>query len=160
MDLQRHRPREVKSLRPLWVLVVLACQGAPPDPNAQTAFVRFATTAQVLNSPMLKRAPVGTTYGNIYHTEDITITGPRDGVDGLDLIIMPLDLTSGMSDAGHVTPKLEPGNYTYLGFLDTNDSGSTIDPGDIAMLPTSNQFEIPDGGAQVDVTFVFNLVYN
>jgi hypothetical protein len=160
VDLQRGLREQVKLRRALWLLAVLACQGPPPDPNAQTAFVRFAVTDQVRNSPYLMRPPVGTTYGNIYHNEDITISGPRDGVVGLDLIEMPLDLTSGMSDAGHVTPKLEPGKYTYLGFLDTNDSGYVIDKGDVAMLPTDNQFEIVDGGPQIPFTIMFTLIYN
>ncbi len=56
---------------------------------------------------------------------------------------------------------LPPDDYTFLGALDTDDDGGTDRPssGDLATLPTTNPFEIVDGGVQLKKTIVFDLVY-
>jgi hypothetical protein len=147
-------------------LLALSCSGgtAPPapDPTASTALFRFNISDMVRNSPSLPRPPVGNAYGNLYLSEDVSVTGPRQGAMAYGSVAIALDLTNGISDAGFTTPKLEPGMYTFLGYLDTDDDGGTDhspSAGDIATLPTTNAFTVTDAG-QAKKTIVFDLIYN
>jgi hypothetical protein len=148
------------------VVSLLACSGAPPpppDPNAQTAEFRFNITDNVRQSPMLSRPPKGTAYANLYLSEDVTISGPRNGAVAQGSVQIDLDMTNGLSDAGFTTAKLAPNDYTFLGFCDTNGNGATSmnpDTGDLVTLPTTNQFTIVDGGMQLNKTILFDLIYN
>jgi hypothetical protein len=143
--------------------VLGACSGAAPapDPTAQTALFRFNLSDMVRNGN-LPRPPVGAVYGTIYASEDVSISGPRSGATDFGDVTFPCDLRNGISDGGFTTPQLAPGNYTFLGSLDTDDDGGSHDPnpGDIVTLPTTNQFTIVDGGPQLHKTIILDLVYN
>jgi hypothetical protein len=134
----------------------------PPDPTLQTAFFKFNTTDQVRQNPNLPRPAIGNVYGSVFYTRDITITGPKDDAGVVfDVTVLNVDVRTGIADAGFVSPQLAPGQYTFLGALDTDDDGGPRpSKGDLATLPTTNAFEIVDGGAQLHKTIVFDLIYN
>jgi len=149
------------------LLLLLCCGPAPtvtvpPDPDAQTALFRFNTTDSVRMNANLKRLPIGNVYGSIFFTRDVTVFGPNADAGAVaEVAVKNVDVRAGLADAGFVTPQLAPGQYTFLGELDTDDDGGSSGPtaGDIVTLSTTNQFEIDDGGAQLHKTIVFDLVY-
>jgi hypothetical protein len=134
-----------------------------PDLTAQTALFRFNTTDTIRQNPNLTRPAIGNVYGSIFLTQDITITGPKDDAGvAAHVAVMNVDVRTGLSEAGFVTPVLPPGQYTFLGALDTDDDGGMNAPtkGDLVTLPTTDTFEILDGGVQLHKTIVFDLIYN
>jgi hypothetical protein len=154
----------IRPSRALVILGLMACGPAYVDPTASTALFRFDVSDMVRNSPNLTRPPVGTVYGNIFLSEDVSVSGPRNGSDEFGYVEIQVDLTNGISAAenGFTTQKLAPNSYTFLGFLDTNGNALPAkdpDPGDLATLPYTNKFEITDGG-QSKKTIVFDLIYN
>ena len=148
-------------LQGLFVFALVAC-GGPPDPTIQTALFRFDVSDPV--RPNMTRPPVGTVYGNLFLSEDVSVSGPRNGAEEFGYVEIQVDLTNGISAAenGFTTGKLAPNSYTFLGFLDSNGNAGTAkdpDPGDLATLPYTNKFAITDGG-QSKKTIVFDLIYN
>ena len=79
---------------------IASCGGhpVPVDPNANTALFRFDVSSMVRNSSMLPRPPVGTVYGNIFLSEDVSISGPRMGAMQFGDVQLDVDLTNGISD--------------------------------------------------------------
>ena len=154
-------------MRRLIPLLLLACSGTPPptpDPLSGTALFRFNIADMVRNNTS-RRMAKGTAYGNIYLSEDVSVTGPRTGAMEFGYVEIALDVESGISDVdggSFTTKKLDPNTYTFLGFLDTNMNAGAAhdpDPGDFATLPMTNKFDITDGG-QAKKTIVFDLIYN
>jgi hypothetical protein len=133
-----------------------------PAPTTGTAACKFSVAQTVRDNPALVDPLAGKAYGALFLSEDISLTGPRDGAEEFGSADVQLDLTKGDSDVAWTTPELAPQKYTFLGFFDVDGNGAdTRNPesGDPVMLPFTNQFEI-EAGKVTDVTIVFDILYN
>lgn len=141
---------------------VAAC--GPPPPTTGTAAFRFSISSQARSSPNLRDPLVGAVYGNIFLSEDVSLSGPRSGAPefgGVDVAEVDLR-TEDPSTAAFTTPALEPGQYTFLGFWDLDGNGATTkdpDAGDLATLPTTNKFDI-EKGVETKRVILFDVVIN
>ena len=143
-------------------LALAAC--GPPKPTTGSAVFRFSISSQAKSSPNLKDPLFGVVYGNIFLSEDVTLSGPiKDAPEFGGVEVADVDLrTTDPSTVSVTTPQLAPNLYTFLGFWDLDANGATTkdpDAGDLATLPTTNQFEI-EVGVESKKTVVFDLVYN
>jgi len=153
-------------------LVTIACltsacsdpAPANPAPATGTAALRFSASSSVRNNAALVDPLVGTVYGEIYLSEDVSLTGPRDGSPIFGTVNLAVDLVAAdPSEAVWTSEPLELNRYTFLGMLDVDGNKPTTndgpDPGDPVTLPITNQFEINEN-QETSVTALFELVYN
>lgn len=160
-------PRGLKLLG----LVTIACLAsacsdpAPstPAPAMGTAALRFSASSSVRNNSALVDPLVGTVYGELYLSEDVSLTGPRDGSEVFGTVNLAVDLVAAdPSEAVWKSEPLEPNRYTFLGMLDVDANKEPTggpDSGDPVTLPITNQFEILEN-QETSVTALFELVYN
>lgn len=148
-------------MRALLLLCVCAC-----GPATGTAKLKFAISESARQSSALTSPLVGTFYGDIFLQEDVTVLGPSDAAVGYGSIKVDLDLQGLTNEtpgaASVVTPKLAPGNYVVLGFLDVNgnaDGDPRPDKGDPVTLALTNKFLI-EAGRESARTVLFELVFN
>ncbi len=155
---------------PLLAMVLWGCGDAPPDPppdtpqpTTGTVKLAFSASRTVRESSALKEPLRGKIYGSLFLSEDVGLTGPRDGVEGVDDVQVEVDIVDvEVSDAVWESKPLPPANYIFLGFFDVDGNGSeTFDPdaGDPVTFPVSNKFDIVVGQT-VETTVIFELVLN
>jgi hypothetical protein len=144
-------------------LVLAACGGDEPADLTKTALLQFALSDDVrrdLTDPMR-----GAIYGSVFLSEDVSLTGPRNGAMSVaDVDVAGADVrNTATSTAGWRSPALTPGTqYTFLGFWDTDANGATVkdpDPGDPVTLPTTNLFTV-SADQETQVRVLFELIYN
>jgi hypothetical protein len=140
---------------------------ATPDAaNAITGKVTmtFSVTNGVRQSPNLTDTLDGPIYGQIFHSSDVSLTGPMEGAMEYGSVeVASVDLTTAQMAGAYTSPELAPGMYTFLGFFDVDDNGATDrspDAGDPVTIPITNQFEIDAAGADTTLTVAFDFVYN
>jgi hypothetical protein len=146
---------------------VSACSDPAPStpaPATGTAALRFSASSSVRNNAALVDPLVGTVYGEIYLSEDVSLTGPRDGSPIFGTVNITVDLVAAdPSEAFWKSEPLELNRYTFLGMLDVDgnkpETNDGPDPGDPVTLPITNQFEIT-ADQETSVTALFELVYN
>ena len=130
---------------------------------AEPGTVRFTFTIPAGARENLKPElpPKGTVRGSIFHSEDVTATGPIDGAVELEGVTVDVDLTSAeVSAESFMSGELPPGQYTFLGFFDLNGNGDTVsepESGEPATLPSINKFTIESGKA-LDFVVSFDIV--
>jgi hypothetical protein len=129
-----------------------------------TTVLKFSVTNTVKQSPGLVDPLSGATYGALYRSEEVTLTGPIDGAEQLASVeLTGVDLTTADESTGSWTsPPLPVGTITFLGFFDVDGNGSETrdpEPGDPVTLPVTNKIEIKDG-QETPFTVKFDLVYN
>jgi hypothetical protein len=134
------------------------------DAGKGDAVLSFTAKSSVQKAKFLVDPLKGAVYGNLFLTEDVTVAGPINGAEQFGSIdVLGLDLQGeGKVDGAFTTPKLAPGNYTFLGFFDVDDNGATShdpDPGDPVTLAITNHFII-EAGKTTAYTVTFDLVYN
>ena len=159
-------PRSTLSYSRLAVLVVVvsmilgACKSAPEpreDDETTTAqqtvtkrsielrFVVAATIAGDLETPI-----AGQMRGAIFRTSDVGPLGPKKGAEAVvKMEPRQVDLSTDESPTW-TTPELEPGQYTFLGFVDLDEnSPDEPDDGDIVTRPPTNRFDISEVGSTI-----------
>jgi hypothetical protein len=141
-----------------------ACGGGGDDqPAGGTAALSFGVSNGVRNSASLVDPLMGAIYGQIFLSEEVTLSGPVEGAMEFDSVEVPgVDLTTAMEAGAWTSGELPPGDYTFLGFFDVDGNGASDrspDNGDPVTLPLVNQFTIETGGAATLVAS-FDLVYN
>ena len=152
-------------MRACLCLAAVALVGCgPAAPKTGTALLRFQASGAVKTSPNLHSPLLGAVYGNLFLSEDVSVSGPRAGSPEFGAIeVADVDLrTDDVSAVSVSTPALEPGRYTFLGFYDVNANGAVSrepDPGDPVTLPYTNQFDV-EAGQETKRLVVFELVYN
>ncbi len=130
-----------------------------------TVEFRFTVSEdQVRKSNQLKDPLQGTIYGDLFLQEDVSVTGPREGVMRFGGIEVPnVDLvTETTSTASFTSKSLAPGLYVFLGFFDVDGNGATTespDIGDPVTLALTNTFEITEGGHSKR-PIIFELIFN
>ena len=133
------------------------------EPTTGAAVLAFSVTNGVRNSTGLVDPLVGTIYGQIFISSEVTLTGPIEGaVEYGNVEVAGVDLEAAMTAGAWTSPQLEPNNYTFLGFFDVDGNGASEhspDMGDPVTLPISNQFDVTVG-QDTQLTAVFDLVYN
>jgi hypothetical protein len=106
---------------------------------------------------------MGSVYGDLYLTSEVTLIGPAEGaVAAASVELAGVDLTTAdVSTATWTSDPLPPESYTFLGMFDVDGNFEATDhnpdPGDPVTL-TSQAFEIV---ADQDTVFTvtFELVY-
>ena len=134
------------------------------DAGKGDAILSFTAKSSVQKAKFLVDPLKGAVYGNLFLTEDVTVAGPIKGAVQFGSVdVLGLDLQGeGKVDGAFTTPKLAPGNYTFLGFFDVDGNGGEShdpDPGDPVTLAITNHFVI-EAGKTVAYTVTFDLVYN
>ena len=135
--------------------------GQTPKDGGKVELV-FSVSKNARQSSNLVVPLMGTVYGSIFLTEDVGLTGPRDGAESFgDVEVSGVDLRSSDTSAqSWVSGALDEGNYTFLGFYDVDGNGAaTKEPksGDPVTLPVINKFSI-ETGRTVKVTASFDMV--
>jgi hypothetical protein len=142
--------------------LLLAACGAD-DPTDGDATLSFGVTNGVRNNPTLEDALIGDIYGQIFLSEEVTVTGPVEGATEFGSVeLLDVDLEAGTESEPWTTPKLAPGSYVFLGFFDVDANGAETrepDDGDPVTLPVTNVFEVT-AGETVELDAVFDLVLN
>jgi len=113
--------------------------------------------------PTLVDPLVGSVYGDLYLTSEVTITGPtEDAVAFASIVLDDVDLSKlDVSAVSWTSEPLPAGDYTFLGMFDLDgnfeqtDNGP--DPGDPVTLPTQ-AFDIVEG-QDTAFTVMFDLVF-
>jgi hypothetical protein len=146
--------------------LALGCGDATPTPAKPatgTATLRFSATSTVRSSMNLIDPLKGIVYGSLFLSEDVAVTGPRDGSPSFANVEVAIDLDAAdPSEATWTSPPLELNRYVFLGFFDVDGNGAEIndpDPGDPVTLPFTNQFDIEEN-KESSATVNFDLVYN
>jgi hypothetical protein len=128
-----------------------------------TAAMSYSVSNSVRGSSSLVDPLVGTVYGQVFLSSEVTLTGPTEGAMEFSSAEVPgVDLTTAMEAGAWTTGELPPGEYTFLGFFDVDGNGATArspDNGDPVTLPLVNVFTIESGGSATLVVS-FDLVYN
>jgi hypothetical protein len=142
--------------------------GNTPDapgaqPGARVNMV-FAISSGARQNPNLTDPLVGAVYGQLFHSSDVTITGPIDGAVEYGAIeVAAIDLITAETAGMWMSLDLAPADYTFLGFFDVDGNGATDrspDAGDPVTFPTTNTFEIVAGvTTPVMLTATFDFVY-
>ena len=116
--------------------------------DLQLAFAMDADYLELLRDTYGEKA-IGTFYGSVYRTEDVTSIGPVDGAEPLaSADVETVDLTPSGDETAvlHTIEGLPSGSVTILGFLDTDGNAKSDDPGpddhDPVTLPSENAFEV------------------
>lgn len=128
-----------------------------------TVVLTFGVSNGVRMGPTLVDPLVGTVYGDLFHTEDVTLTGPVEGaVSAASVELAGVDLTTDeVSAVSWTSEPIPAGSYTFLGMYDLDGNFATTDqgpdPGDPVTL-TSQAFEIM-ADQETAFTVVFELVY-
>jgi hypothetical protein len=92
-----------------------------PAPTTGTAACKFSVAQTVRDNPALVDPLAGKAYGAIFLSEDVSLTGPRDGAMEAGSVDVQIDLTTGdPSDVAWTSPDLAPQKYTFLGFFDVD----------------------------------------
>lgn len=147
--------------------LICACSdpapSTPAPPAKGTAALRFSASSSVRNNAALVDPLIGTVYGELYLSEDVSLTGPRDGSEVFGTVNVAVDLVAAdPSEAVWKSEPLEPNRYTFLGMIDVDGNKAASDgpdSGDPVTLPITNQFEILEN-QETSVTALFELVYN
>ena len=153
------------TMRTIFIALVLcaACGGGEEPTTTGNADLAFGVTNGVRNNTGLVDPLVGTIYGQVFLSSEVTLTGPIDGAQELGNVeVSGVDLEAATAAGAWTSPELEPQMYTFLGFFDVDGNGASSrspDAGDPVTLPISNQFTIVAGEA-VELTAMFDLVYN
>ena len=106
-----------------------------------TLGITFDAAPTVRNNGALEGELTGNVYGAIYHTEDVTITGPRDGAVAVGSFAFDaVDLRNGATDGPRdLGISLPAGDYQFLGFMDTDGNADPAapdpDPADPVLIP-------------------------
>ena len=128
-----------------------------------TAAMSYSVSNSVRGSSSLVDPLVGTIYGQVFLSSEVSLTGPMEGAMEFSSAEVPgVDLTTAMEAGAWNTGELPPGEYTFLGFFDVDGNGATErspDNGDPVTLPLVNVFTIESGGSATLVVS-FDLVYN
>lgn len=138
--------------------------GAVGDGEIGFAVLTFGVANGVRQNPTLVDPLVGSVYGDIYRTADVTLTGPAEGaVPVASVQLDAVDLTTlEVSDVSWGSGPLEPDQYTFLGMFDIDgnfaETGENPDAGDPVTLPTQ-KFEVT-AAATTAFTVMFELVYS
>jgi hypothetical protein len=136
---------------------------ANPAPPKGTAELRFSATSSVRKNSALVDPLKVYVYGELYLSEDVSLTGPRDGSPAFASIEFMIDLE--VADPSESVWKSEPldlNRYVFLGMLDVDGNkveNDGPDPGDPVTLPITNQFDVTEN-QETSVTALFELVYN
>lgn len=146
------------------VILTSACADeveAPPDGSAT---IRFGVTNGVRANPTLTDPLVGTIYGQVYLTSEVTALGPKEGALTFgDVELTGVDLQpAGAQSPPWASPSMPPDEYVVLGFYDLDGNGSVEhrpDVGDPVTLPVTNKFTV-SAGEPVEYSAVFDLVLN
>jgi hypothetical protein len=138
---------------------------ADPDAASGVAvMMTFSVTNGVRQSPNLDDPLLGTVYGQVFLSSEVTLTGPIEGATEYASVEVPaVDLRDAETAGSYTSPGLPPGAYTFLGFYDVDGNGATDrspDAGDPVTIPVTNTFEIPASGATVQLTVAFDFVFN
>jgi hypothetical protein len=128
-----------------------------------TVVLTFGVSNGVRMGPTLVDPLVGTVYGDLFHTEDVTLTGPVEGaVAAASVELAGVDLTTDeVSAVSWTSEPIPAGSYTFLGMYDLDGNFATTDQGPDAGDPvtlTSQAFEIT-ADQETAFTVVFELVY-
>jgi len=122
-----------------------------PDPNATasceklgdptivlapkgTLNITFTASDTVKNSPDLMGPLVGTIYCDVFHADDVEITGPVDGAVALQSIVVPMADLMAATPPTFVTGELFAGQYQVLCAQDLDGDGQASH-GDPVTLP-------------------------
>jgi hypothetical protein len=136
---------------------------ANPQPAQGSATLRFSATNSVRNNANLVDPLKGTVYGELYLSEDVSLSGPRDGSEVFGTVQVAIDLEAmDPSESVWKSEPLAPNRYTFLGMLDVDGNKAADggpDPGDPVTLPITNQFEVTEN-QETSVTVLFELIYN
>lgn len=128
-----------------------------------TVTLRFGVSNGVRMGPTLVDPLVGTVYGDLFLTSDVTITGPVEGaVSYASIALEGVDLTSEETATLTWTSEALPAdNYTFLGMfdLDANFEATDHNPdaGDPVTLPNQKFDLVAD--QETAFTVMFELVY-
>jgi hypothetical protein len=128
-----------------------------------TVTLRFGVSNGVRMGPTLVDPLVGTVYGDLFLTSDVTITGPVEGaVSYASIALEGVDLTTEETATLTWTSEALPAeNYTFLGMfdLDANFEASDQNPdaGDPVTLPNQKFDLVAD--QETAFTVMFELVY-
>jgi hypothetical protein len=140
---------------------------APADPDAASGvavMMTFSVTNGVRQSPNLDDPLLGTVYGQVFLSSEVTLTGPIDGAtEYASVEVAAVDLRDAETAGSYTSPGLPAGDYTFLGFYDVDGNGATErspDAGDPVTIPVTNTFTIPASGATVQLTVAFDFVFN
>jgi hypothetical protein len=123
----------------------------PPDPNATasceklgdptimlapkgTLNITFNASDTVLKSPDLMGPLKGTIYCDVYHSDDVDITGPHDGAVALQSFTVPNADLMAATPPTFVTDELFAGDYQVLCAQDLDGDGQASH-GDPVTLP-------------------------
>jgi hypothetical protein len=149
--------------RLLLIAALGACAGSSDEPTEGDATLTFSVTNGVRENPTLEDPLIGAIYGNLFLTEEVTITGPVDGAVELGSVeLTGVDLEAATETEAWQTPLLAEGSYTFLGFFDVDGNGGESyqpDPGDPVTLPVTNVFEVR-AGETTELAAMFDLVLN
>jgi hypothetical protein len=128
-----------------------------------TVTLSFGVSNGVRMGPTLVDPLVGTVYGDLFLTSDVTITGPVEGaVSYASIALEGVDLTTDETASVTWTSEALPAeNYTFLGMfdLDANFEASDHNPdaGDPVTLP-NQKFDLA-ADQETAFTVMFELVY-
>jgi hypothetical protein len=132
-------------------------------PAGGMASLSYSVSNSVRDSASLMDPLMGTVYGQVFLSSEVTLTGPNeDAMEFSSAEVPGVDLRTAMEAGAWTTGELPPGEYTFLGFFDVDGNGATDrspDNGDPVTLPLVNQFTIESGGSATLVVS-FDLVYN
>lgn len=140
-----------------------ACADAEEEeatPTTGNATLRFGVTTTIRTSPNLEDELRGAVRGAIFRAEEVSVTGPREGAESVDGLVLEVDLREVDESAETWTSvQLTEGMYIFLGFFDVDGNGADTeepDHGDPVTLPIS-PFEVKVGETAEVVVF-FDLV--
>jgi hypothetical protein len=131
-----------------------------PQPKGSLALA-FSVTNGVKVNPNLVDPLTGTIYGAVFLASEVTLTGPKDGVEekaSVQLDAVDLTTASVSADKWQSEP-LPVDKYIFLGFMDLDGNGAEThepDAGDPVTLPI-NDFDVV-ADQTVDITVQFDLV--
>ena len=167
-------PKSALHPRP-WVLLLLALllAGCPPTDDDDSAVddddaseegtlaVSFRIDADWADA--MDEPAIGSFYGSIYRSEEVTALGPDDGAEALgDVYVETVDMTGETltTEVLFTTAPLPSGWVVILGFVDSDgnsvEDDRSPDDGDPVTLPNDNQFEVLGGGeTPAEVLFDF-----
>lgn len=154
---------------PLLLLVALACSGKDqhsdsPEPVPTEGTLAFTFRIDTDWMDAMEEPPVGSFWGDIFLSSQVTGAGPDEGAEVLGSIYVELvDLTpdGGPSEVLFTSEALPVGEVTVLGFLDSDANSTEDDRGpddkDPVTLPNDNEFDVV-GGEETVAEIFFGLL--
>ncbi len=106
------------------------CAEVGSTPADEGTFVLNFKADQIRGSAKLDGELMGTVRGAVYHADDVTITGPKDGVEPLgSFTIDDVDLREGDAGPYPLDFTVPAGSYQIIGFMDIDQNADPDAPG-------------------------------